>query len=400
MDFLSNRRPRREDRARRRSVPLEDGVESLEGRQLLSYSPLGSLPDLTVQGQVGAIAAYGAPLSVTLNVYNRGASSSVEPLNLQQNATSTATSAATNVGVYISRFPHAVPGGARSQLVGEVAVPAVLQNSVVTVNGTVTLPSQPSKFPGNGGTIYVSFRANDLFETRESDRTNNSTKPIAVQVTAALPDLTAVSIDAPSTLHAGDVIAPSIKVANYGTVNTNTQGPVTVLLVASTSPNYGPTDVILAQYTITSLPGLSQSPSNQTVLGDVNLDNPPDTITLSGANATLPASSTPYYIGVIVDPFNTIREIHEIGVGPSSSLQLLQVVQPTSSTLPSAGVVQTAAPASNVFPFPAYYPLVPLQDVVSSQTDANQVINKTGGGLLTSSSTGASTFLVTSKKKN
>src|SRR5438105_4542509 len=76
---------RRAERVRRR--PDRIAPERLEGRELLSYSPLGfSLPDLTVTGRAAPIAAYGGPLAVEVDVRNLGASSLIEPLNLEPGA--------------------------------------------------------------------------------------------------------------------------------------------------------------------------------------------------------------------------------------------------------------------------------------------------------------------------
>src|SRR3954451_8116053 len=105
-----------------------NGLEALEGRQLLSYSPIGSLPDLVVTAQAGPIATYGGPITVTLDVRNLGASSTVEPLNLAQGATSTATAAPSHVGVSLVSGPRGKPGGPRSVFLGDVAIPAVPQN--------------------------------------------------------------------------------------------------------------------------------------------------------------------------------------------------------------------------------------------------------------------------------
>lgn len=311
-----------------------------------------------------------------------GASSTIEPLNLAPGSTSSADAGPTQVGVYMSRKPRGQIGGPGVVKLGDISVPAVPQNSIVEASGTVTLPSTPPrKYPGDGGTVYVFFRADDTNTVRDLDRTNNVSTSVPVQINAPLPDLAAISISLPPTIQPGDSIAPVIKIANYGTVDTSPQGPVTVLLVASTDQNYGPTDAIVGQYSITNIAPLSEAPSKRTVLGDVNLDNPPNVVTLTetvdgSPTVTLPAGG-PYYLGVIVDPLNTIREIHEIGPGPSSALKLVQTVQAVPG-LPSAGVLSDPAPAGNVFPYPAYAPLAPL-DTYLSGTDLNQTLYTTGG---------------------
>lgn len=345
----------------------------------MSYAPIGSQPDLTVTAQAGAIAAYGGPLTVTLDVQNLGASSTIEPLNLQPGSPSTADSAPSHVGVYLLRTRNSRIGSAGSIRIGEVAVPAVLQNSVVTVTDTLILPARPRKFPGSGGTAYLAFKADDLRETADLDRTNNTGPLLPLGIEAALPDLAAIAIDVPPVMQPGDIIAPSIKIANYGTVNTNTQAPVTVLLVASTDLNYGPTDVILGRYQINSLPGLSQSPQRRTVLGDVTLDDQPDTVTLDTTTgglqiAALPSIAGGYNIGVVVDPLNQIRELHEIGRRPSSALQLVRRVAAVPG-LPPAGVQSAESPPTNLFPIPAFAPLGTISDFLTDPAEAAQVVN-------------------------
>ena len=67
----SRRTRRRGGRDRRR--PDLAAVESLEGRQLMAYSPLGaSLPQLTISGYASPAAAWGGPLTVTVNIANIG----------------------------------------------------------------------------------------------------------------------------------------------------------------------------------------------------------------------------------------------------------------------------------------------------------------------------------------
>ena len=109
-------RPRRDLAPRTpRASAVAPAIEALEGRQLLSYSPFGSLPDLSVTAQAGAIAAYGGPITVTLDVQNLGASSTVEPLNLQPGSPSTADAPPSHVGVYLLRTPNSHPGGSLRQ---------------------------------------------------------------------------------------------------------------------------------------------------------------------------------------------------------------------------------------------------------------------------------------------
>ena len=381
-----NRTTRHESRRRPQwsLSPAAFGLEALESRQLLTYSPLGSPPDLVVTGETGAIAAYGGPISVALDVSNIGASSLIEPLAHCSWSHEHGRRAAQQCRRLSLAWVRGHIGSRGVVKLGDISIPSVPQNSMIEVSGTLTMPSTPPpKYPGDGGIVYIFFRADDLRQVADGDRHNNISRPVPVQVAAALPDLAAIAIDVPQRMQPGDVIAPTIKIANYGTVNTNLQAPITVLLVASTDQNFGPTDIIVGKYVIESLPGLSQAPSARTVLGDVNLDDPPnvatiDTTTDGDRTVTLPSSGTGYFLGLIVDPLNEIRELHEIGVGPDSSLKLVSSVTPLNG-LPPAGTLSDPAPVSNVFPYPAYAPLTNLA-AFADPTTLNQTLFGTGGG--------------------
>jgi hypothetical protein len=98
---------------------------------------------------------------------------------------------------------------------------------------------------------------------------------------------------------------------------------VRVLVVASQDPFFGPGDAILesvdgtrADFTIDNIPALSQAPTRGAFLGDVNLDPAPNIVTLVGPVVTLPTSPGSYFVGLIIDPDDTILEISELGVGP------------------------------------------------------------------------------------
>jgi hypothetical protein len=127
------------------------------------------------------------------------------------------------------------------------------------------------------------------------------------------------------------------------------------------------------------------------VLGDVNLDHPPNIVTLQTTSAgsqrgTLP-TGTGYFLGVIVDPLNEIRELREVGRGPSSELQLVRRVG-TVPDLPPAGVLSPPSPVANQFPTPAFAPLKNLPDFLTDPTIVSQNINSTGGGNLTPANVG------------
>jgi hypothetical protein len=334
----------------------------------LAFTPLGfSLPDLTVDATVAPVAAYAGPLGVRLDVRNLGASSLIEPINLPPGAGSSADAPPSEVEVFISskaRFgPTAIP-------LTTIPVPAVPQNSKIQVNAVINLPPiRPLGFPGSGGKVYFYFLADPLHQVLDTDRTNNlNTAGLPVQIAAPLPDLAAVALDTPPVMQPGDWIQPSIKVANFGTVDTAPQGPVLVDLVASTDTNFGPGDRVLATYVIDNISPLSEVPTTASVLGDVDVEDPINIRTVTGPIVQLPKTGAPYFLGVIVDPLNTIREIHEIGTGPSPALNPVRNVQTPIPGLPPAGIISFPALPGNVFPFPAFGTLSTLQNPTTRQT--------------------------------
>jgi hypothetical protein len=347
----------RSDRAGRQQAL--SGPEALEGRDLLSYTPLGfSLPDLTVTGQAAPVAAWGGQMAVTVTVRNIGASSMIEPLALQYGAVSSADAGPSTVAVYISRRPRFGPGAIK---VGEISFPGIRQNSLAIETESITLPQQPPGFAGNGGKFYVEFQVDPTHAIQDFNRANNITRiGVPVEIAANLPDLFAIALDTPPVMQPGDTIQPNIKVANFGTANPSAQGSFEVDLVASTDTTFGPGDTVLSRFIVTSLPPLSLVPSTNTVLGDVNITNPLNVVTLEGQPVTLPVSSTGYFLGVIVDPQNNIREIHEIGQGPSSALSPIVKVGNPIPGLPPAGVNSPPAPITNEFPVPAFGPVQSL----------------------------------------
>jgi hypothetical protein len=373
---IEARRTTRRDGRARKSRPAP---ESLEGRQLLAYSPLGvSLPDLVVTGIAAPVAAYQGPITVSVDVRNLGASSITEPLNLEQGAPSSADAPPSTVAVFISRFPHA-----RGPLipVGTLDIPAVPQNSVVTVTETLTMPPRIRNLPPNGGTAYLYFRANDDRSVIEADSRNNfQRRGVPVQIAVSLPDLYGVALDVPPVMQPGDTIAPVIRVANFGTADPALQGTFNVDLVASTDQNFGPGDTVLQRFTVSTVPPLSTVPMANTVLGDVSINVPANIITLAGGNVTLPTGPSEYFIGVVVDPDNQIREISEIGRGPNPVLEPIRRVGPPIPNFPPAGVLSDPAPPSNVFPIAPFGPIVTPGIPSSSADDTGTVIETVFSG--------------------
>lgn len=320
----------------------------------MAYTSLGySLPDLAiVDAFAGPVAAYGGPVSVTVNVDNLGASSMVEPLALAPGATSSADAAATTVDVYLVRGPHSRPTS--GVLLGSIDVPALSQKRLARITGTVNMPAAPPPgFPDVGGTTYLSFVVDRGKDVPDYDRTNNFTRrAVPVLLTPNLPQLESIAFNTPDNLAPGDSFIPEVKIGNYGSSNTNLQAPVVVLVVASQDKNFGPGDQTLATFTVSNVVPLSQSPTKKAVLGDVNLTDPPNVEYLNAGTATiLPASPSEYFVGVIVDPYNQIREIDELDRDPSSALSQVKLVRPNNSGLPAAGIIGTPNPADNPFPY-------------------------------------------------
>ena len=362
-------------------------LERLETRTVLNYTALGSsLPDLTVVGSVPAVAAYGGPITLQVDVSNIGHSSMVEPFALVPNSVSTADAQPSIVGVYLSTNPHRF---VRSQSVriGGIDVPYLRQNSTFQLEGELAMPdTQPRGFPGSGGQLWVWFRADDTNTVSEIDNTNNVSRGAqSVQLFAPLPQLAIIALDVPPVISPGDAIAPSFKIANFGTVDTQPQGDVLVQIVASTDRNYGPEDIILGSYNIANIEPLANAPTlHQTVLGDVTLDNQPNILTIGGQEFTLPSDPKQYFIGVIADPLHTIRQISDLDGPRSSLLSEIQVVGPPIHGLPPANAIGTKAPTANIFPTPAFglitspfFPPDPTATVVAFATSSTAKPTKT-----------------------
>ncbi len=368
--------------AHARRKPTSCVLERLETRTVMNFTPLGaSLPDLTVVGSVPPLAAYGGPITVQVDVNNIGHSSIVEPLALVPNSVSSADAGASLVGVYLSTNPHRfVP--ARSVRIGSISVPFLRQNSTFELTAQLNMPdSQPAGFPGSGGKLWVWFRADDTNSIREIDKSNNGSRGAQpVQLFAPLPQLAVIASNYPTVLSPGDVIQPSFKLANYGTFETLPQGPVLVQLVASTDRNYGPTDIVLASYTINNILPQSQAPSlRATVFGDETLDNPVNVLTIGGQTVSLPSDPGQYFIGFIADPLQTIRQITDLDGPRSSALSEVRLVGPPIHGLSPANAIGTSAPPANVFPTPAYglitSPFFP-SDATSSVLFANATASR------------------------
>jgi hypothetical protein len=399
-----SRRTRRSGRDRRRP-DIAAIVEALEGRQLLAYNAIGfSLPDFTVSGFAAPVASWGNAMAVTVNVSNIGANTMLDPLSLAPGSTGPAD-AATTVAVFASKTPRTIKGGF---LLGSIDVPTLAGNSSTQLTQTFTLPEQPAGFPGDGKKIYLTFIVNPTNTVLESDTTNDISKPVPVMIEAPLPELAAVGLDVPPTMQPGDTIQPNIRVANFGTVDTALQGNVQVALVASTTPTFTSGSSIVALYNVSSIPAQSLVPSQGAIFADANLQTTENIVTIAGNPVTLPASPAKYYLGVVVDPFNQIKELKKVPqhTKPQNVFELALVVGPPIKGLPAAGV-NVAGGVANVplFPnpvggnpvgglpngggFPVPYPPVPLSSVASASVTATSTVTASAATSTTARMTAA-----------
>jgi hypothetical protein len=341
-------------RVRRRTVLASPA--DLEKRALMAFSSLGvSLPDLTITGEAGPRAAWGGVLDVSVLLQNIGASTITEPLSQAPatqaatpgslyGSTSTADAPDSVVAVLLSRSPKTLRG---AFTLGTFEAPPLSQNSVEQIPAAFTLPSRPPGFAGNGGKVYVWFVANSTNDFLETSIANNVSRPVPVTMTGqALPELRAVALAVPNSLHPGDTITPEIQIENFGTADPSAQGPVTVYLVASVTRSFTFGSSIVASYTVNSIPPVSGTPTggNYLTFAGLIVDQPSNVVTIQGNAVTLPTSPRKYYLGVVVDPEGTINQLSL----PHHKFSLIHVVGPPARHLPGAGVVST--PNSDQFP--------------------------------------------------
>jgi len=363
-------RARNNRRARRRTDLA--ALEQLEGRQLLSYSSLGySLPDLKISGLAGPVASWGGSYQVTVVLQNTGASTIIEPLSLvpasevavgpdgtlvpSYYVPSSADAAASQVAIYLSPRPHSLAGAIE---IGTVTA-AVTQNDINEFNVPLTLPQKPAGFRATG-VYYIRLVANVNQSINESSIANNVSAPIPVRFIApALPRLQATALDLPDSLQPGDTVAPTFQITNLGTANTDLQGPVQVALVASTTPDFNLGSSIVGLYTLPAgIPGQSDvavasSARHHARLygsatGKNNVTPGANVETFTGAAVTLPTTPATYYLGLVIDPYNTLTQLSL----PANRLELIRTVGPATSGLPPAGVVSTPSNPVPQFPNP------------------------------------------------
>jgi hypothetical protein len=338
----SDSRNVRPDRRARRRTNLA-APERLESRELMASNPLGfSVPDLTITGSAGTQAAWGGTLGVTATVINQGSSTITNPIAQAPGDLSTADAPASTVAVVITPRPSM----AHAVTIGTFQAPPIIQNSLEQIQEAFTLPARPKGFAASGGRIYVHLIVNSTSGVLESNRGNNISQPIPVQIAGqARPDLVVTGLDIPSTLQPGDTISPTITITNNGTAPS---GPVEVALVASTERNFNVGSSIVALYEITgSIPPASAVAPGGVLAAFSATSNPiTNSLTFTGPLVTLPVSPAKYYLGVVIDPYGKLTQLRS----RSSKLSQIRVVKLTPG-LPPAGVVST--PNTNLFPIPA-----------------------------------------------
>ena len=351
----------RDDRRARRRTDLA-AWEQLEGRQLLSYSSLGySLPDLQISGLAGPVASWGGSYQVTVVLQNTGASTIIEPLSLvpasevafgpggspvpPSYVPSSADAAASQVGIYLAPRPHSLAGAIE---IGTATAPAINQNDIERFNVSLTLPARLAGFRSTG-VYYIRLETNSF---------NTVSAPIPVRfISQPLPQLQATALDLPDALQPGDTVVPTFQITNLGTANTDTQAPVQVALVASVTPDFNLGSSIVALYTLPAgIPGQSSAPVKNSArhharlygskIYNNNVTPAQNVETFTGAAVTLPTSPSTYYLGLVIDPNNTLTQLSL----PANRLELIRTVGPATSGLPPAGVVST--PLSPVPQFP------------------------------------------------
>ncbi|MFO0890705.1 MAG: hypothetical protein U0790_16370 [Isosphaeraceae bacterium] len=337
----------------------------------MAYFSVGySLPDLRIRGGAGSLASWGGTLRVSIQLQNVGASTFVEPLSLippsqvtvgpdgqlvpPYAVPSSASAGTSQVGIYISPRPNTLKGALK---IGTVDAPPLAQNDVEQFDTAVQLPINPVGLPVTG-ILYLRFVANEDNAILECDNTNNVSQPIPVRFIArALPQLAVTALDVPPVMQPGDTIAPTFQVTNIGSASTAAQGPVEVALVASTSPDFNLGSSIVALYTITDpIPGASGFAAPNTARHHRRLSgrasirnnvNPgSNVITFPGTAVTLPTSPSTYYLGIVVDPNNRLRQLST----PANRLEQVRPVGPPIPGLPPAGVVSTGL--TQAFPNP------------------------------------------------
>lgn len=329
-------------RRTRRFRPEGLGPERLETREVLAYSALGfSLPDLSVANNSSPVASWGQPFAVQILAFNRGASSL--PELPQWPLAPSMADAATEVDVYLARGRHRV-------LLDTIDMGTIRQNS--NENGVVNIAmpdTPPAGFPAAGGQVRMVFVprvTNQIRLPMASPNGGSWSMPINLQ--PSLPQLQFVRSNSPNVIVPGQVFTPEVVIANVGAANINTQGPLTVALVASADQYFSPDDVILDEIVFDSLSGLNQRPIRGGARGlqasrRSNLPLAANEDSAFGAKLTFPLDG-PYYIGYVIDPYRTITQISDnAGIERSALLNGLKYVDEVHGFADPGNVTDTDA---------------------------------------------------------
>ncbi len=344
----------------------------LEGRQLLSYSSLGySLPDVSITGQAGPVAAWGGTLTVKVTLKNTGASTIDEPLSLTPATQvfpgpdgrsvppyyvpSSADAGTVPIAAFLTPGPRSMAGAIS---LGTFLAPSLTQNNIEQFSQLFGLPQRPSNFRA-AGIFYIRLFANPGQTKIESNYTNDISPAIPVRfVSSALPMLRVTALDVPSVMQPGDTIAPTFQITNLGSASTASQGSVQVALVESTTPDFNLGSKIIVLYTLpNAIPGQSAAPVvasahhharlfngriyNNSVTQGSNVE------TFTAAPVKLPASPSVYFLGIVIDPNNNLNQLSL----PANRWEQIHQVGPPIPGLPPAGVVSSTA-LTQQFPSP------------------------------------------------
>ncbi|NNC08299.1 hypothetical protein HJC10_36365 [Corallococcus exiguus] len=277
---------------------------------------VGNGPDLTIRSVTGpASARQGDSFPATVTVCNAG----------------TASSPQADVRVFLSTVPSlAAPGTQPRPLtefpVTNFSVPALVsgQCATRTVQGPANRPpANPSEQPLYLGAIV------DLPQGVVELREDNNTRADTLMGVGARPDLTVVSLEAPSNAPSYGPLAVSAKVCNVGTTRS--------------------TDASVEVY-VTNEPSLSvvagPPPMSRMPVGMVNVPalEPLECATrLVNGYANVPGGTAMpnpvLYVGAIVDPMSSLLELREdnnvsplsrIGLGPGPDLVVRTLTAPSS----------------------------------------------------------------------
>lgn len=335
----------------------------------MAYTSLGfSLADVAVSGVSAPETSWGDTLTIAVTVQNTGASTIVEPLSLippsqirtgpdgqpvpSYAVPSRADASGMTIGVYL--VPNGRPRAGRVKI-GEIAAPALSQNSIEQFDATVALPERPAGFPA-AGNFSIRLVANESRTVLESNYRNNLSAPIPVRLlpAPATPTLRAVKLDLPANLVPGDTVFPTVQIANLGSAAIPAGTPVDVALVASTTPDFNLGSSIVSVETIdTGFPGVNNTPGPRWkgpkgaihALGN-SLQPPNNIVTFAGPLATLPTSPDFYYIGIVIDPENKLNLPNQ----PANRLEVIQTVEARPGQEPGGVIV---SPSLLPFQYPA-----------------------------------------------